>query len=106
MAVDEAARHELCTRLEELLGRDPTSTMMELLPPTGWDDVVRQQDLAEFRTRVDQRFAEVDRRFAEVRTEIAELRGEMADEMRRMTLTLVGTMITISGVTVAAAGLL
>lgn len=36
MALDERARHELYLRLEQALGPDAATTLMEHLPPVGW----------------------------------------------------------------------
>ena len=88
MAVDEAARHELYSRLEALLGQEPTSTLMSLLPPVGWADVATKDDLRMLGL--------------EIRAEITTLRGEIADGQRRLALTLVGAMVSISGITFAA----
>ena len=45
MAVDERARHQLYLRLEEQLGAEAASTLMEHLPPVGWADVSTKRDL-------------------------------------------------------------
>lgn len=99
MALDEADRHELYQRLEEAIGRGPTATIMTLLPHAGWDDVARTRDLDLLR-------AELRAEIAGVRTEVAELRSDVADALRSQTMTLLAAMVTISGLTVAAAGLL
>lgn len=41
-----------------------------------------------------------------LRGEIGGLRADVFDAMRRQSLMLVGSMVTISGITVAAAGLI
>ena len=128
VAIDEAARHELYTRLDELLGPGPTSTLMSLLPPVGWADVATKDDLrslenglraeitevratlggeiGELRTEVRTGLAGMRTHVAgletSLRTEIAEVRIEMHDSMRRLALTLVGAMVSISGITFAA----
>ena len=88
VAINEAARHELYTRLEELLGQQPTSTLMSLLPPVGWADVATKDDLRMLGL--------------ELRKEIAGLRTDIANGHRRLALTLVGAMVSISGLTFAA----
>lgn len=45
MAIDERARDELYLRLEQHLGAEAASTLMEHLPPTGWADVATKRDL-------------------------------------------------------------
>ena len=49
MAVDERARHQLYLRLEEHLGAEAATTLMEHLPPTGWADVATKRDLDHLR---------------------------------------------------------
>ena len=99
MSVDEAARHELYTRLEELLGQEPTSTLMSLLPPVGWADVATKDDLRMLGLELRGEITELR---AELRDEIAGLRLDIADGQRRLTLTLVGAMVSISGIAIAA----
>lgn len=45
MAVTEAKRHRLYQRLEEVLGAEEATTLMELVPPVGWADVATKADL-------------------------------------------------------------
>jgi hypothetical protein len=67
LVLDERSRHELYLRLEEALGADAATTLMEHLPPTGWADVATKRDvdavdvamrgdLQGFEERVDLRF--------------------------------------------------
>jgi hypothetical protein len=55
MATDERSRHLLYQRLEEALGAEPATTLMEHLPPTGWADVATKADLAALGTRIETR---------------------------------------------------
>ena len=66
MVVDERSRHELYRRLEEVLGPEAATTLIEHLPPVGWADVATKQDLAGLEERMELRFARVDERFARV----------------------------------------
>jgi hypothetical protein len=45
MAISEASRHEMHTKLEEVLGAQVAATVMEHLPPVGWADVATKRDL-------------------------------------------------------------
>jgi hypothetical protein len=45
MAITEESRHQLYQRLEEVLGREQATTLMEHLPPVGWADVATKRDL-------------------------------------------------------------
>ncbi|MGH9011111.1 MAG: hypothetical protein ACRDYF_14855 [Acidimicrobiia bacterium] len=46
MVLDERSRHQLYLRLEEALGEEAATTLMEYLPPVGWADVATKHDLA------------------------------------------------------------
>ncbi len=45
MSVDERTRHEMYSGLEEKLGTSVADALMAHLPPSGWADVARTQDL-------------------------------------------------------------
>jgi len=45
MTTTEAERLRLLHRLEEVLGPDEASTLMDHLPPLGWSDVATKHDL-------------------------------------------------------------
>ena len=97
MTTTEAERLRLLQRLEEVLGPDEATTLMDHLPPLGWSDVATKHDLDanrvltksdldlglnEFRLEFGEFRAEMHQEFAEFRVE---MRGEMADfkaEMR------------------------
>jgi hypothetical protein len=81
MAITEETRHRLFQRLEQVLGADEATTLMEHLPPIGWADVATKrdldalgaatrQDVEALRTEMGHRFdsfgAEMDHRFANV----------------------------------------
>jgi hypothetical protein len=53
MAVDERRRLQLADAAKRALGDDPGITLMELLPPVGWADVARKQDLDLLRRDLD-----------------------------------------------------
>ncbi len=60
MAVTEESRYQLFQRLDELLGPERVSTMMELLPPVGWADVATKRDLDHLYSKLD---AKIDHGF-------------------------------------------
>jgi hypothetical protein len=63
MAISEQSRHRLYQRLEELLGSEEGTTLMQHLPPVGWADVATTRDLDALADRTDARFDLVDARF-------------------------------------------
>ncbi len=82
MVVDERSRHQLYRRLEEVLGPEAATTLIEHLPPVGWADVATKHDLANLEQRMELRFARVDDRFAAVdsRFDRVEERFNVIDE--------------------------
>lgn len=53
MSVSESDRHQLYATLERVLGKEPTQTMMSLLPPVGWADVATRGDLERLEARME-----------------------------------------------------
>ena len=69
MAISEESRHHLYQRLEQVLGPDEATVLMEHLPPVGWADVATKRDLDVLGMRfdrMDERFTDVDRRLTEM----------------------------------------
>ena len=89
MSMTEARRTEMHIGLRESLGPRVADSLMEHLPPSGWDDVARQSemvlrfDMAQIQfDMIDRRFEEIDRRFEEVnrRFEVVDKRFEEVDK--------------------------
>ncbi len=78
MAVDERSRHELYRRLEEVLGPEAATTLIEHLPPVGWADVATKHDLAALEERMELRFDRIDDRFARVDDRFAYIEDRFA----------------------------
>lgn len=45
MVIDERSRHAMFTRLQEVLGEEQATVLMEHLPPVGWADVATKHDI-------------------------------------------------------------
>jgi len=111
MVVDERSRHELYRRLEEVLGADAATTLIEHLPPVGWADVATKHDLAQLEERLDGRFTALDNRFDRhddvVWEALLELEVTFDQALRSQTTTLVsalvGTVLTMAGLAFALA---
>lgn len=92
MAVDERSRHELYRRLDEVLGPEVATTLIEHLPPVGWADVATKHDLAALEERMDFRFARVEDRF---NAALSDLRATFEHELRGQTMTIVFGMVSV-----------
>ena len=99
MTLDERSRHHLHQRLEETLGPDAASTMMEYLPPVGWAGVATKHDL--------DNLAAITKRDLDGLG--ATLRAEFYKETASMTRTIVfaniGAVLTTATLAFAAARL-
>jgi hypothetical protein len=147
MTIDERSRHQLFARLEEVLGSDEATTLMEHLPPLGWADVATKRDLDQFavatKRDLDQfavatkrdldQFAVATKRdldqvavatkrdldqlalitkheLDQLRLDLdrveqrvtATFRGELVAQTRTIIFALLGTVIAMGGVTIAA----
>lgn len=103
MVLDERSRHELYLRLEEVLGPEAATTLMEHLPPVGWADVATKRDLDALEQRLDLRFEALEHKL------MAAFRGELQTALtaqgRQLTITLAGTAGALSALAFAVARL-
>ena len=93
MAITEEGRHRLYQRLEELLGPDEATTLMEHLPPVGWADVATKRDL--------DHLAAVSKR--DLDNLGNSLRVEFARELRHYLFAMLAANSTLAGLAFAAA---
>jgi hypothetical protein len=99
MAIDERARHELYLRLEEHLGAEAATTLMEHLPPTGWAEVATKRDLDHLREVTS---SDIQRMGDQLR---AELHKALTEQTRTVVLANIGMFVAMAGVAFAAARL-
>jgi hypothetical protein len=128
MALDERARHHLYLRLEEQLGPEAATTLMEHLPPTGWADVATKGDLDLLRVAtkrdLDLLRAATQADIHELRADIdhfhelfnselqrtgdqlrAEFHRSLAEQTRTVVVANIGMFVAMAGVAFAAARL-
>jgi hypothetical protein len=68
MAISEESRHDLYQALEQAIGHEQATTLMEHLPPVGWADVATRRDLDLLEARVT---AAMERRISDaLRTQV------------------------------------
>ena len=110
MAISEESRHHLYQRLEEVLGPEEATVLMEHLPPVGWADVATKRDLDAFEERTlmrfdrqDDKFVGIDRRLDQHEVKLDELGREvrsavdqMRTEFRTWTLAVLTMMVVLS----------
>jgi hypothetical protein len=98
MAITEKSRHELYRRLEEILGPDEATTLMEHLPPVGWADVATKEDLHQLETRLDATIDGLDARLGS-RIDVLgyELRTEMHSTLRTNAYVTIGAIAALVG---------
>ena len=91
MAANDAARHALYSRLEDVLGRDHADTLMTHLPRDRSDDVATKGDLAVIREDIARLEARFEARFDRLE--------ERMDRMQRFYVgTTVGSMTALTAI--------
>ncbi|HEX9375481.1 MAG TPA: hypothetical protein VGB19_04475 [Actinomycetota bacterium] len=111
MPIDERSRHRLYLRLEEVLGPEEATVLMEHLPPVGWADVATKHDLRELEDRLTTRMEALEDRLG-LRMESLEHRtdsklGQLEARILRTTvLANSASILTVAGIAFAAAKLL
>ncbi len=110
MATTQAQRASLFNTLAELMGTDDAETLMEQLPPSGWDNVATKDDLkvltatitaaiaetrVEFTNALADTNAAMQAGFAQAAKERAELVKSDAEIVRSQARNLYATVVTI-----------
>jgi hypothetical protein len=62
MAISEARRFELHGKLRDVLGDEMGTTLMEHLPPSGWTNVARQDEMERRFDSLESRFVLIEKR--------------------------------------------
>jgi len=114
MVVDDRARHGLHNRLVDVLGDDAAATLMAHLPPVGWADVARRDDLDRLERRIDDFEQRMDGKFDALEQRLdgkmdalehrllATMRGEMNGQTKTFVLASLGSSITTASLVFAA----
>jgi hypothetical protein len=99
MAIDEESRHRLYTQLEETLGPQEATSLMELLPPVGWADVATKRDLDQLAMQLRSEMSVLS---AELRAEMSGLRAEMKSGFNAQTWGVATLLVALGGLVVAS----
>ena len=102
MSVDERTRHEMYSGLEEKLGTSVADALMAHLPPTGWADVARRDDVSALRADLDAQGVLLR---AEMQAMEARLGARIHAESNRLLYFMVPSLLTTIGLSFAAATL-
>ena len=104
MAIDERSRHALYVKLEQVLGAEDASVLMEHLPPLGWADVTTKRDLDGLEARLGLRLEATEQRIlATLRAEVA---MQTAAQTRAMVFALSASVLCVAGLAFAATRLI
>ncbi len=99
--VTDALRRRLYDAAARTWGPEEAEALMELLPPAGWNDLVRQADLRGEAAALRGEIAELRGEFAELRGEFAELRGEIRAQLPRLIAANIGSMLGVAALVAA-----
>lgn len=100
MAIDERSRYGLYLKLEQVLGPEEATTLMEHLPPVGWADVATKHDLDQLRVATKHELQSVKHEL------MACLRGELLAVQRHMVFAMTGSMVSVAALAFAVAQLI
>lgn len=89
MAITDAERHRLHTKLDHVLGEEDAAVLISHLPPSGWSDVARGRDLDHLEERLTLRIDRLDAKWD------ARLERELRTATNRF-LVAMGAMLTIT----------
>ena len=92
MTISDSQRTDVHNCLRDLMGQEMADIMMELLPPVGWGEVVRRQDVnglgISLRAELSETRGDLQREIQAVRhelkAEIREFRSELKTEIQEV----------------------
>ena len=116
MTLDETTRFRITNKFVGILGDEDAAKLMDAIPPIDWDRFATKDDIAaatiltkaemelefaNFRTDMNNRFAEVQLSFAKVDVKFAEADAKMQKAFRAQTLTMVSFLFTVNALMVS-----
>ena len=110
MTISDESRYRLYLRLEEVLGPEEATVLMEHLPPGGWAEVATKRDLEALGVSTTREMAalRVDMRGLEERVDLrfdafsARMDARLERELRLMSWRVILAMLTLTSLAVAA----
>ena len=116
MTLDETTRFRITNKFVGILGEEDAAKLMDSIPPIDWDRFATKDDIAaatiltkaemelefaNFRTDMNNLFAEVQLSFANVDVKFAEADAKMQKAFRAHTLTMISCMFTFNALMVS-----
>ena len=102
MGIDERSRHDLFSRLEEVLGQECATVLMEHLPPVGWADVARRSDVEALAVTTKRDLEALRLELQVTKQELlATFRAEMNAQTRVLVFSFFSALIALAGVLAA-----
>ena len=87
MAEPQAQSAALCASLVDSMGEEAADTLMDQLPPTGWDQMATKEDLAGVELRLQAAFAtaiaQINASITETNARITETNADLRVEMHK-----------------------
>lgn len=83
MAATQAQRAALYASLVDSMGEEAADTLMDQLPPTGWDQMATKEDLAGVELRLQAALATLLAQFTETNARITETNADLRVEMHK-----------------------
>jgi cell division protein FtsX len=99
MAVDERSRHQLYQKLQEVLGAEDATTLMEHLPTGGVGQLATKDDLTATRNDLRAVREDLEHKIDAVKHELL---TEIHRTARNLTLSLTTIMAVLNGIVFAA----
>jgi hypothetical protein len=99
VTVSEAQRRALHDGLVKKLGADVADTLMDYLPPTGWSDVARRNDVDALGQTLRLEMQAMESRLG---TRLADLRADMNDKFASQTRWFMASQLALVAATIGS----
>jgi hypothetical protein len=100
MVVDERARHRLYQKLEQVLGSEEATVLMEHLPPMGWGEVATKADLGQLEQRMSLRLEALEHKLT------ARFESALRQQTRTFMIFIASFGVSLAGAVIGGAKLL
>ena len=106
MAATQSQRAVLYASLVDSMGEEAADTLMDQLPPTGWDQMATKEDLAGVEQRlqaalaaalaqIDAQFADTNAKFVEINAKFVEINAKFVDTSAKSAESHAGLLVAM-----------